>query len=351
MHDSQMSKYLVSDGSLGQVIFTDDVPELRAIQEELDSTYWRPDEIDYTHDVEQWRSTLSEADRRMVENIVLEFNVWDMVVGQVYTGGCDWQVGDTHCEVESFVSDIKCTQLTGLYAMVAAWETIHSRTYSDIGMTLLGRERMTELVAVKLPDYVKKKAKWYRENMASHYQGPLGTEEHVYDHARRVVVNCAVEGIFFSAKFAAIYALKRLGLLPGLAQANELISRDEGLHCRLAAVYYKLLKSPLPPEELVKIVRGACELECEGVMETHPEGIVGLDRESLCQYTRYNADFILTLLHGSRLTTYDVENPYKWMVSLAVGRQTSFFERRVTEYNSRGKATGKRLVTLPDGEW
>ncbi len=46
--------------------------------------------------------------------------------------------------------------------------------------------------------------------------------------AERLVAFAAVEGIFFSGSFCAIYWLKKRGLMPGLTFSNELISRDEG---------------------------------------------------------------------------------------------------------------------------
>jgi ribonucleoside-diphosphate reductase subunit M2 len=342
-----MAQFLVPSTSLSQTIFTEDVPELKAIQEELDGTYWRPDEMDFSKDLEHWRTLLTASERQLVENAVLEFNIWDIVVGQVYTGGGSWTLGDNQGgDVSSFVDEIKSIQLTSLYAMVAAWEVIHSRTYSLIGMTLLGRERMKFLVTSNLPTYIQNKAKWYVESMKSNYTGEVGTREHIRDHARRVVVNCAVEGLFFQPKFTSIYWLKKKGLMPALAQANELISRDEGLHTRLAAVYYKLLGSPLTPQEITSIFTQAAELECEGVMETHPEDLVGLSKETLCQYVRHSCDFLLTMVNDRPLLAYNVPNPYQWMVSTSVTRQTSFFERRVTEYESRGKSREKSLVFL-----
>ena len=64
--------------------------------------------------------------------------------------------------------------------------------------------------------------------------------------AERLVAFAAVEGIFFSGSFCAIFWLKKRGLMPGLCFSNELISRDEGLHCDFACLLYGMLQDKLP---------------------------------------------------------------------------------------------------------
>ena len=64
---------------------------------------------------------------------------------------------------------------------------------------------------------VTKKANWAL-NWISHNSATF---------AERVIAFAAVEGIFFSGSFAAIFWLKKRGLMPGLTFSNELISRDE----------------------------------------------------------------------------------------------------------------------------
>lgn len=339
-----MSHFLVKNDSIDQVIFTDHVEEIRTMQEYLDGTYWRPDEIKFDTDIEHWRTSLTPEMKKVCENAIVEFNVWDNVVSETYSGGNE--------EDASFVSDIKLIQLTGLYKMVAAWEVIHSRSYSLMGSILLGEKRMNEIVLeANRPNYISKKAKWYAENSKSRYEGPPGTAEHVKDHCRRVLVTCAVEGLFFLPKFASINWIKKKQLLPGFTYANELISRDEGLHARIAGVYSRLLGLPVEESVAKRIFSEAAELECEGVMETHPDGLPGLSKESLCQYVRHSCDFLLTMVYGRTVTVYNVVNPFDWMTGIAIARQTNFFERDVSEYSSRTVVTGRQLEILPDGSW
>ena len=338
-----MSHFLVKSDSIGQVIFTDHIKEIEDMQKYLDGTYWRPDEIKFDKDIEHWRS-LSPAMRKVCENAIIEFNVWDNEVSKTYSGGSD--------EDSSFVSDIKLIQLTGLYTMVAGWEVIHSRSYSKMGTILLGEKRMSEIVLeANRPAYIAKKAAWYKENSKSRYVGEPGTPEHVKDHCRRVLVTCAIEGLFFLPKFASINWIKKKQLLPGFTFANELIARDEGLHARIAGVYARLLGLPVKEKEAKRIFSEAAELECEGVMETHPDGLVGLSKEELCQYVRHSCDFLLTMVYGRPVTVYGVSNPFESMSGIAISRQTNFFEKDVSEYESRTLTTQETLQILNDGDW
>ena len=80
------------------------------------------------------------------------------------------------------------------------------------------------------------------------------------------------QGIFFSGSFCAIFWLKKRGLMPGLTFSNELISRDEGLHCDFACLLYSLLDHKLEDSRLVEIVSEAVEIEKEFVCEALPVG-------------------------------------------------------------------------------
>lgn len=71
--------------------------------------------------------------------------------------------------------------------------------------------------AIETLPCVKKKADWAIKW--------IGDQE--ADFGERVVAFAAVEGIFFSGSFAAIFWLKKRGIMPGLTFSNELISRDE----------------------------------------------------------------------------------------------------------------------------
>ena len=369
------STFLLPAEDIDHMIPLSTNPVLTEFQKELDGAYWRPDEIKFEKDITQWK-TITQEERQLCENAIVEFNIWDNEVSKVYSG-----TGET------FVKDITLPQLSMLYTQIASWEVIHARSYALMGTTLLGAKRMEELMSEKTrPAYITKKAKWFAENIKSRYDGPAVTTgglqvsmtynggnpslpsswsdvstqcvipgklslDKLRDHARQVTVTCAVEGLFFQPKFTGIYWLKKRGLMEAFAHANELISRDEGLHFRLAAAYLKLLGHPLTVKETKTIFMEACELECEGIMEKHPSGLAGFSAESLCQYTRHTCDYLLTLVFEKPTRAYGVENPYSWLVSTAATRQTSFFERTVSEYDSRTIGPQDKLQIIEGDKW
>lgn len=331
-----MAEFLRADGSLAQTIYTDDNPILRKMEEELDGTGWQVDEVKMEDDVKQWNTDprVTVPIKKVCENSIVEFNLFDVMVRVELNGG--------------FPEEIKNIQLASIYTHVAQFEVIHARTYWKMGVSLLGRDRMTVLVQKETcPQYILNKAKWYAAQMTSKYSTE-GDEEHIADHARRVAVNCAAEGLFFQPKFASIEWIKKLGLLRGFCYANELIRRDEGLHCRLAGIYYKLLGSPLKKSLVIRIFKEAAELEIAGVMETHPDGLPGLSKTGLCEYIQYSCNFILGLVVTTSRLPYTIPvNPFDWMDVAAAPAQTNFFEKDVSQYQTRGK--NHKINRGPDG--
>lgn len=332
-----MAHFLRSDDSLAQTIYTDDHPILKQIEEELDKTHWQVAEIIMETDVRQWNTDarVTAGIKKACENSVIEFNLFDVMVRGELTAG--------------FPEEIKNVQLASIYTDVAHFEVIHAKSYWKMGLALFGRDRMEQLLnPATCPQYILAKAKWYVANMKATYT-ETGSEEHIADHARRVVVNCATEGLFFQPKFASIEWIKKLGILPGFCYGNELIRRDEGLHCRLAGVYYHLLGSPVRKSLVISIFKEAAELEIAGVMETHPDSLPGLSKEVLCEYIQYSCNFILGLIISTSRLPYSIaENPFSWMDVTSASAQTNFFEKHVSQYTPRGKK--HKINRGPDGK-
>merc|ERR1711998_369255 len=150
----------------------------------------------------------------------------------------------------------------------------------------------------------------------------------------RLVAFAAVEGIFFSGSFCAIFWLKKRGLMPGLTFSNELISRDEGLHCDFACLIYKLLKHKLEDEMVHDIIRGAVEAEKEFICEALPCALIGMNSSQMIEYIQFVADRLLTTLGHPKL--YNTANPFDWMELISLQGKTNFFEKRVGEYQKKG---------------
>ena len=154
-------------------------------------------------------------------------------------------------------------------------------------------------------------------------------------YAERLISFAAVEGIFFSGSFCSIFWLKKRGLMPGLTFSNELISRDEGLHCDFACMLYNNhLVNKLPKEEVQKIIADAVEIEKEFVTESLPVRLIGMNADLMSQYIEFVADRLLTELGNDKI--YNTSNPFDFMDMINLQGKTNFFEKRVGEYQKAG---------------
>lgn len=335
-------RYLIPSKTIDNLMYTpsDEEDPLTFIERDLASSYWKEDEVRLRQDEIDWKTSdlIVPSVKNLLITAITEFNLFDILVMM--------QLSD-----DGFVSEITNIQMRTIYATVAHFEALHSVVYAKLARAIMTPEELYARVNPQSTEIVlSQKVAWYVKNMTRHYDpSSPGSEEHLLDHARRVVTNCAVEGMFFSSKFCSIYWVKRLGgILPGIITSNEWIARDEALHCKLAAIYYKKLGSPLPREEVIRIVSEAAELECAGVLLNHPKDLPGLSQQSLCDYIRYNCNYILSLLLGTKITHYDVENHYDWMNSISLPAQTNFFEKDVSDYQVASIDMKAKVTILED---
>jgi len=152
--------------------------------------------------------------------------------------------------------------------------------------------------------------------------------------AERVVAFAAVEGIFFSGSFCAVFWLKKRGLMPGLAFSNELISRDEGLHCDFACMMYNMLVNKLPDSRIHEIIKQAVDIECDFVSDALPVELIGMNSKAMIEYIKFCADRLVKQLGCPAI--YDAKNPFQWMELISMTGKTNFFEKKVGEYSKAG---------------
>ena len=226
----------------------------------------------------------------------------------------------------NFATEVQCVEARCFYGFQIAMENIHSETYSLLIDTYVKnqKEKVRLLNAIKTVPSVMKKAdwalKWCDRNNAS--------------FGERLVAFAAVEGIFFSGSFCAIFWLKKRGLMPGLAFSNELISRDEGLHCDFACLLYSKLTNKLQEGRIIDIVTSAVEIEKEFVVDSLPVELIGMNSKLMCEYIEFCADRLLVALGLSK--HYNAINPFEWMEMISLQGKTNFFEKRVGEYAKSG---------------
>ena len=226
---------------------------------------------------------------------------------------------------ERFCREVTVPEARCFYGFQMAMESIHQETYSLLIDTYISnpkeRERLFSAHAT-IPS-VQRKAAW-----AQKYIGSKAT------FAERLVAFATVEGIFFSGSFCAVFWLKKRGLMPGLTFSNELISRDEGLHCSFACQLYSKLKRKLTQQEINRIIEEAVDVEKSFICDALPVSLIGMNSSLMGQYVEFAADRMLTDLGYEPL--YNSKNPFDWMDMISLEGKTNFFEKRVAEYQKSG---------------
>jgi ribonucleoside-diphosphate reductase beta chain len=210
------------------------------------------------------------------------------------------------------------------YGFQIMMENIHSETYSLLIDTYIKDPKEKDYLfnALETVPAVQRKGQWALTWINSE------------NFAERLIAFAAVEGIFFSGSFCSIFWLKKRGLMPGLTFSNELISRDEGLHCDFACLLYSYLENKLPEERVQAIIRDAVVIEQEFVTEALPVSLIGMNAKTMSQYIEFVADRLLVSLGCSKI--YNSSNPFDFMEMISVQGKTNFFEKRVAEYQKAG---------------
>jgi ribonucleoside-diphosphate reductase beta chain len=272
--------------------------------------FWVAEEIDMSQDLVHWKK-LSANEQHFIKHVLAFFAASDGIVNENL--------------VVNFMQDVTIPEARCFYGFQVAMENIHAETYSLLIDTYISdpTEKSSLFNAIDTLPCVQKKAKW-----------ALQWIEEAPSFAHRLVAFAAVEGIFFSGSFCSIFWLKSRGLMPGLAQSNELISRDEGLHTDFACLLYSMLVNKLSQQEIEDIICNAVEVEKEFVVDALPVSLIGMNSKLMTQYIEFVADHLLNSLGYDKV--YKVENPFSFMDMISLQGKTNFFERRVSEYTRAG---------------
>merc|ERR1711972_165181 len=276
-----------------------------------EASFWTAEEVDLSKDVKDWEN-LKDDERYFVSHVLAFFAASDGIVNENLMG--------------RFMKEVQVPEARCFYGFQIAMENIHGEMYSLLIDTFIkeASERERLFNAIETVPAVKKKADWALKW--------IGNDNAAY--SERVVAFASVEGIFFSGSFAAIFWLKKRGLMPGLTFSNELISRDEGLHTDFACLMFHHLKNKPAESRIKQIVMEAVEIEIEFLTEALPVKLIGMNHELMSQYIRYVADRLLTELGCQK--EYRVENPFDFMENISLDGKTNFFEKRVGDYQKSG---------------
>lgn len=272
-----------------------------------ESVFWTAEEIDLSSDLIDWER-LNDGERHFVKNVLAFFAASDGIVNENLA--------------ENFVNEVQYTEAKFFYGFQIMMENIHSETYSLLIDTYIkDKEEQNHLFnAIDTIPAVQKKAEWALKWIKSP------------SFAERLIAFAAVEGIFFSGSFCSIFWLKKRGLMPGLSFSNELISRDEGLHCDFAVhLHNNHVENKVSPERIKEIIGSALEIEKEFITESLPVDLIGMNKDLMKQYLEYVADRLLVDLGVGKV--YNSENPFDFMQNIAMENKTNFFEKRVSDYS------------------
>ena len=293
------------------VIFPIQHQELWDEYKKQQACIWTAEEIDLSADLDDWRNVLNDDEKHFVKNVLAFFAASDGIVNENLA--------------ENFVREVQYTEAKFFYGFQIMMENIHSETYSLLIDTYISdsTEKHKLFHAIETIPAVKKKAEWALKWINSpHFQ-------------ERLIAFAAVEGIFFSGSFCSIFWLKKRGLMPGLSFSNELISRDEGMHCDFAVLLHnKYLANKVSESRIKEIITGALEIEKEFILESLPVRLIGMNSDLMSQYLEFVADRLLVSLGCSKV--YNSENPFDFMTNISLQGKTNFFEKRVGEYQKAG---------------
>lgn len=270
------------------------------------ASFWTVEEIDFSSDLLHWKDKLNDDERYFIKNVLAFFAGSDGIVNENLA--------------VNFYNELQIPEARNLYAVQMCIEAVHSHAYSLMIDTYIQdeKEKLNLFNAIETIPAVEKKANWAMKWIS---KGSF---------PERLLAFAAVEGVFFSGSFCAIFWLKSKGLMPGLAMANQFISRDESMHCLTAVLLYSKLKQKLPQETAHKIFEETYQIESEFITESLPVRLIGMNSDLMKQYIKFVIDYWLVKLDYSKL--YNVKNPFAFMEYISLENQTNFFERRVSEY-------------------
>ncbi|MGO2358716.1 MAG: ribonucleotide-diphosphate reductase subunit beta, partial [Mesonia sp.] len=268
-----MIEPILQDNKDRFVIFPIQHDDIWQFYKKAEASFWTAEEVDLSSDMNDWQNKLNKDERYFISHVLAFFAASDGIVNENLA--------------VNFVQEVQYPEARFFYGFQIMIENIHSEMYSLLIDTYIKdpKEKDYLLRAIETIPCVGKKADWALEWIESD------------NFAERLIAFAAVEGIFFSGSFCSIFWLKKRGLMPGLTFSNELISRDEGLHCDFACLLYvNHLKNKLPEETVQKIIADAVEVEKEFVTEALPVRLIGMNAELMCQYIEFVADRLLVSL-------------------------------------------------------
>lgn len=299
-------------------------PELWKMYKKAVASFWTVDEVDLAKDKSDW-DALPEKEQYFIKHVLAFFAASDGIVNENI--------------IERLLAAISQLEAKYFYGFQYMMENVHSEMYARLIEAYItdSTERLALFRALETFDVIREKAEWANK----------WTKDKEATLAEILVAFAAVEGIFFSGSFAAIFWLKQKGILPGLTFSNELISRDEGLHTDFACLMFAMTPTKPTQARVRDIITSAVDLEVKFLTEALPVGMLGMNATLMTEYIQFVADRLLTELGNPK--HYNAENPFPFMENISFEGKTNFFERRVGEYQKSNVINShERVFTLDE---
>jgi ribonucleotide reductase beta subunit family protein with ferritin-like domain len=291
--------------------------------------FWRPEEIELTKDLKDWAG-LTDDERHFISMILAFFAASDGIV--------------TENLAQRFLVDVQLAEARAFYGFQIAMENIHSESYSLLIDTYIKNEVVKDQLfrAIDTFPCIQRKAEWAQQWIQKDNKD--GDKE--ADFATRLVAFACVEGIFFSGAFCSIFWLKKRGLMPGLTFSNELISRDEALHCEFAILLYSKLEDKLSERKFHALISEAVSIEQEFICDALSCRLIGMNADMMTQYIQFVADRLCVQMGYEKI--YHAANPFQWMELISLESKTNFFEKRVSDYALANKTKSEDIFLLSE---
>jgi ribonucleoside-diphosphate reductase beta chain len=305
------------------VLFPIKYDEIWEMYKKAEASFWTAEEIDLSKDLKDWNN-LKETEQHFISYILGFFAGSDGIV------------------IENlglrFLKEIEIPEVRAFYSFQMMIENIHSETYSLLIDTYVKDSGTKDSLfnAIDNIPCIKQKAdwalKWINDDNSS--------------FATRLLAFAAVEGIFFSGSFCAIFWLKKRGIMPGLTFSNELISRDEGMHTDFAVLLYSMIQNKLSQKDVHYMFREAVSIEKDFIIDALPCRLIGMNSELMKTYIEFVTDRLLSQLGYDKI--WNSTNPFDFMEMCSLTAKTNFFEKRVSEYSLSSVAFGKQNSNKSD---
>ncbi len=293
------------------VIFPIEHHDIWEWYKKCEASFWTAEEIDLQQDLTDWKTKLNNDERYFIKHILAFFAASDGIVNENLA--------------ENFVNEVQYSEAKFFYGFQIMMENIHSETYSLLIDTYVKDEKEKDKLFKAIDNFpaIKKKADWALKWIESD------------SFAERLIAFAGVEGIFFSGSFCSIFWLKKRGVMPGLTFSNELISRDEGVHCDFAVhLHNEHIVNQIPKKRIKEILVDALNIEREFITESLPVSLIGMNAKLMTQYLEFVTDRLLVDFQCEK--EFNVTNPFDFMDMINLQGKTNFFEKRVSEYQKSG---------------